>query len=300
MLSLLVCCWFSPVVAAGVRRRRVRLRAEAVLEELRLAGPRLLERVEVVAVADVDERLAPVVHLRQVVEQISRRRERDVGPVADLGRPLLPFRPLDDVGRLERAAHHLLQRLVDALEIVGEVDGDRRRPGRHDAEHVALVDERALDLLEQVADPRRVLEVQVQVVDEQDEDAPGRVVARPGRRQDDALRRGGRRRQRQVGHAAAVHEHERRDLLRHAVLEQFEVLLRQVRHELALGIPGDDVVGHQVDRHPERRLLPQLIRLGRHPLGGLRGRPRGLGQQHRPRQHDGSHHGYPSSNAHHG
>ncbi|MCK7529255.1 MAG: hypothetical protein MZV64_72730 [Ignavibacteriales bacterium] len=98
-----------------VRRRGVRLRAEPVLEELRLPGPRLLERVEVVAVAHVDERLAPVVHLRQVVEQVGGRRERHVRPVPDLGRPFLPFRPLDDVGRLERAAHHLLDRLVDPL-----------------------------------------------------------------------------------------------------------------------------------------------------------------------------------------
>ena len=230
--------------------------------------PRLLERVEVVAVAHVDERLAPVVHLRQVLEQLGRRRKRHVRPVAHLGRPVLPFRPLDDVGRLQRAAHHLLERLVDPLEVVREVDGDRRGARRHDPEHVALVDERALDLLEQVADARRVLEVEVQVVDEQDEDAPGGVVGRPGRRQDDALGRRGRRRQREVRHAAAVHEHQRRELLRHAVLEDLEVVFREVGHELAPRVPGDHVVGHQVDRHPERRLLPLLVRSWQAPPAG--------------------------------
>ena len=176
--------------------------------------------------------------------------------VPDFGRALLPFRPLDDVGGLERAAHHLLERLVYPLEIVGEVDGDRGGARRDDPEHVPLVNERALDLLEQVADARRVLEVEVEVVDEQDEDAPGRVVARPDRREDDAFRRGGGRRQREVRHPAAVHEDERRDLLRHAVFVEIEVVFGEVGDELAPGIPGDDVVGHQVDRHPERRLLP--------------------------------------------
>ncbi|MCK7529254.1 MAG: hypothetical protein MZV64_72725 [Ignavibacteriales bacterium] len=175
-------------------------------------------------------------------------------------------------------------------------------PGRHDAEHVALVDERALDLLEQVADARRVLEVEVEVVDEQDEDAPGGVVARPGRRQDDALRRGGRRRQRQVRHAPAVHQHQRRDRLRHAVFEELEVVLRQVGDELALGVPGDDVVGHEVDRDAERRLLSQLVGLGQAPpWRGLRRALRGLGQQHRPGQHaPNAITGYPRNNARHG
>ena len=77
-------------------------------------------------------------------------------------------------------------------------------------EHVAVVDQRLRDLLEELADAAGVAEVQVQVVDEEEEDAAGGVVGRPRRRQDDALLRRRRRRRRDVEDAAAVHEHERR------------------------------------------------------------------------------------------
>ena len=53
---------------------------------------RLRERIEVVAVADVDERLAPVVHLLQLPHHVLRRRERHVRAVPDFGRTLLSLR----------------------------------------------------------------------------------------------------------------------------------------------------------------------------------------------------------------
>ena len=91
--------------------------------------------------------------------------------------------------------------------------------GADDAEHVAFVNQEAKHLLDQIAGPRRLAELQVEVVDEDQEDAAGGVVGRPALRQDDAfLHRCGRRRQR-VEHAAAVRQHERHDLLLDAVLQ---------------------------------------------------------------------------------
>jgi len=78
-----------------------------------------------------------------------------------------------------------------------------------------------------------------------------------------------------------VHEHQRRNLLRHAVFENLEVVLRQIGDELTLRVAGDDVVGHQVDRHAERRLLARRRGGRRLALRGLR-RWRRLGRQDRP------------------
>ena len=72
--------------------------------------------------------------------------------------------------------------------------------------------------------------------------------------QDDALLGRRRRRRQQVVHAAAVHQRERRDVLRHAVFEDLEVVLRQVRHELVLAVADDGVHGDQVDVDAEGRL----------------------------------------------
>ena len=75
---------------------------------------------------------------------------------------------------LQAGARDLLDRLVEPLAVVGQVDRDRRGAGRDDAEHVAVVDQLLRDLLEQVADAAGVAEVEVQVVDEDQEDAARR------------------------------------------------------------------------------------------------------------------------------
>ncbi len=113
-------------------------------------------------------------------------------------------------------------------------------------------------LLQQLADQWRLDRREMQVVDDQHEDASGGVSGGPGARQDDALGSGrgwGRRRLQDVEHAAAVNHHQRRDLLRSAVLEHLEVVLAEVRHELAVGGAGNHVEGHEVDADPKRRLL---------------------------------------------
>ncbi len=94
------------------------------------------------------------------------------------------------------------------------------------------------DPLEQIANAAGVAEVEVQVVDDDQEDAAGRVVARPRRRQDDAFLRRRRRRGLQVVDASAVHERQRRNVLLDAVLEDFEIVLREVGDELILRCSG--------------------------------------------------------------
>ena len=92
------------------------------------------------------------------------------------------------------------------------------------------------DLLQQRPDQRRLGGGEVQIVDEQHEDATGGVGPRRRPRQDDAFRRisggeiGGRQ---HVEDAAAVHHDQRCDLLRDAVFEHLEVVLAEVGHELA-------------------------------------------------------------------
>ena len=203
--------------------------------------PGLRERIEVVAVADVDERLAPVVHLFELPHHVVRRRERHVRAVPDFGRPLLPLRHVEDVLGREPCAGDLLDRFGQAAAIVGQVDGDRRRPGGDDAEHVSFVDQLLGDLLEQLANPAGVAEVEVQVVDEDEEDAARRVGRRPRRRQQNAFRnrRGGRRRD--VVAAAAVGQRERDDFLRNAVFQNLEIVFLQVGDELAAVVANDDV-----------------------------------------------------------
>ena len=93
-----------------------------------------------------------------------------------------------------------------------------------------------------------LLEVHVQVVDEDQEDAPGGVVGRPRRRQEDAFLQRRRRRADVVDDAAAVRQHEGDDILLDAVLVDVEVVLRQARDELPLVVADD-----RRPRSPDRR-----------------------------------------------
>ena len=92
-----------------------------------------------------------------------------------------------------------------------------------------------------------VAEVEVQIVDDEQQDAAGGVGGRPRRRQDDALLRRRRRRRRDVEDAAAVDQRERDERLRHAVLEDLELVLLEVGDEQPLVVAGDHVGRHQVD-----------------------------------------------------
>ena len=138
----------------------------------------------------------------------------------------------------------------------------RRRTGRDDAEHVPFVDQLLGDLLEQIADATGVAEVQVQVVDEDQEDAAGGVVGRPRRRQEDAFLHGRRRRRGDVVAAPAVGQRERDELLLNAVLEDLEVFFLQVGDELAVVVADDDVRRDEFDARGEIGLA-LILRLDR-------------------------------------
>ena len=128
-------------------------------------------------------------------------------------------------------------------------------PVRDDAEHVAFVNQQAHHPLDQIAGPRRAAEIEMQVVDEEQEHAAGRVVGRPVPRQDDAFLHRRRRRSLHVVDASAVREHERRDLLLDAVFVDFELVGLDVGDELiALLIANDHVGRDEIDADPERGL----------------------------------------------
>ena len=63
-------------------------------------------------------------------------------------------------------------------EIVGRVDFDGRRAGGHESDQVVLVHELVANLHQRLLDARRVADLQVLVVDEDDEDASRRVGLR--------------------------------------------------------------------------------------------------------------------------
>ncbi len=165
----------SLVVARCCRHRRSSPATAAVRAPCAPASSaRLLERIEVVAVADVDERLAPVVHLLEILHQVVGGRERDVRAIADFRWTFGADGRVEDFIRPQARARDLVDRLVEPRLVVGHVDRDRRRAGRDDAEHVAVVNQLLRNLLEQLADAAGVAEVQVQVVDEDQEDAARR------------------------------------------------------------------------------------------------------------------------------
>ena len=91
----------------------------------------------------------------------------------------------------------------------------------------------------------------MQIVDEEQEDAAGRVVHAADGRQNDAFGRRRRRRFEHVGDAAAVAHRHRRDVLLDAVLVDFEVVLLQVGDESALLVLDDHVHRDGVDLDSE-------------------------------------------------
>ena len=98
--------------------------------------------------------------------------------MTQLGRPLRALHALDDFLGLQPAAGDFRDQRIEHLPVVGQLLGDRRVAGRHDAEHVAFVNQQLEHLLDQIARARRAAEVEVEIVDEDQEDAPGGVVGR--------------------------------------------------------------------------------------------------------------------------
>ena len=146
--------------------------------------------------------------------------------------------------------------LVQAPPVVGQIDLDRGRPGGDDAEHVAFVNQLARDALQEISDAGRVAEIQVQIVDEDEEDAAGLAGGGPRRRHRQTLDRLPRRGGDVVG-AAAVRQGKRHERLRHAVLEDLEVPFLEVGDELSLVVANDHVGGHEID--PRREVGPPLF-----------------------------------------
>jgi hypothetical protein len=171
-----------------------------------------------------------------------------------------------EVSRLRKIseAFRPLPRIFDA-EVVGQARLDARRAARQHRHQIAVVQQVVRNVLNELAHVRRVLRLEVHVVDEDEEHAPGHVLHRALRRQHDAFGRRHRRcrgRRQHVEGAAAVHERERRNGLRHVVFEHDEIVLREVRHEAAVLVARDDVGRDRRDTRPEGGLGRRRRRLG--------------------------------------
>ena len=140
------------------------------------------------------------------------------------------------------------------------------------------MDQRARDFLEQVADAAGIAEVEMQVIDDDQEDAAGGVVLGARGWQDNALLSRRRRWGRQVMHAAAVHQREAGKLLLDAVLVNFKIALGQVGHELVLAVAHDCIRRDVVNGHAKLRLAA-LGRCRRRGCLGAQGRGQGQGGQ---------------------
>ena len=104
--------------------------------------------------------------------------------------------------------------------------------GAHDAERVAVVDERAQGLPQPVARAPGVAGLEMEVVDDDQKDSASGVVRRPPLRQDDS-RLGGRRRWCQkIVDALSMRQHERDDRLFHTVFVDLHLAGLEVGDEL--------------------------------------------------------------------
>ena len=112
--------------------------------------------------------------LLQVVQHVVHGLEGDVRAMHDFLRRLARRRLLDDLGRLQSAAGNLVGRFFHARAVVGQVDRNRGRAGRHDAEEIAVVHELFRHVAEQAAHAMRVAELEVKIVDDEDDDAARR------------------------------------------------------------------------------------------------------------------------------
>ena len=99
---------------------------------LLLLEPGLGKRIEIVAVAHINECLAAIVDLFQLAEHRVCRRKGDVRPMPHLRGALRASRRGDNVPGPQRGARNLADPVVEPLAIVGEIYRERRRPGRDD------------------------------------------------------------------------------------------------------------------------------------------------------------------------
>ena len=261
------------ILLAGARLGHVRLSARRVADA-RHRGDRVVElrRQEVrVALADQEDRLAPLADRSHVDRQAGQRREAHL--VAD---------PLDRGRRVERVALlELVARPVVVLAPLESLDGAHgrlvvareqqvadRRQRIHERHHV--VGRQLLgDEVGQVrSGGHRAAPAHVVVVEE-DRDEP-HVVAR---RLQLLVALGSDGTDRLAGGRGRLHLDvlERLDRLRLAVLGHFEVGLGEVADGIALPVRHDDVHADEVDAGSEGRPLRLLSLIDRGILrGGLR------------------------------
>ena len=258
--------------------------AVGATEDLIRALPPRRERVEVIPVAHVDDRLAPVLDLLELPHQIVGGGKRCVRAEPEVARTLPALGPFDDVGDAQPVAFDPADQRFQQPPVVAHVQRHGRRSRREEREQVAFMDQRAGNLLQHGPDMRRIQRVEMEVIDEQQEDPARRGGDGPRRRQDDALRRRQSWRRLHIEDAAAVHQQQRRDLLRLAVLEHHEIVHPQIGDKPAVAISHDDVGGHQLDVSAKDRLLGAGCR--RSSLPRSKQRCRRTDQHHtHPRHH---------------
>ena len=231
---------------------------------------RVLERVEVVPVAHVDDRLAPVLDLLEVRHDVGRRRERHVRAVANLARPLGPsgppmmslgFRPLPAI--LVIASSSRLRSYVMSIAIdEGPVETmPNMSPSWISVFEMRLKRSRMRPVLRKSRCRSSTNSRKMR---------PAASLRRSRRRQDDALLRRRRGRGQQVHHAPAVHERERGHVLRDAVFEDLDVLPCEVGTNCPLASRAMMSVVTRLISNGERRLDGLVGRSGRRRRRGLR------------------------------
>src|SRR5439155_17000478 len=101
------------------------------------------------------------------LKDAGHRREGNMGAISDLYRALRSGWTIDDVGWAQAVAGNSLNCLVHPRPVVGEINRERRRSGRHDGKHIGLVQQVPRDAPEEIADARRLMKIQMQIVDEE-------------------------------------------------------------------------------------------------------------------------------------
>ena len=157
------------------------------------------------------------------------------------------------------AAADLRRRRRHQLAIVGEAGGDARRPARHHRHEVAVVQQVLRQVFDDPLDVRRVLGLDVHVVDE-DRRRRGRPRSRTARRAFGSTMPSGAAATSGAASPVKVRppctSANEVMVCAHAVFEHREVVLGQVGDEAAVAVAGDDVGRHGRDGRPERRLPP--------------------------------------------
>ena len=147
-----------------------RLREAAALDPV-AALARLGERIEVVAGADVENRLPLVVHLLELAEHAVRRVERHLRALAHIARALRRLQQLEHLAGGHRRAANLRDARGDQLAVVGQANLDDDGPLENIATRSPSCSSVFDDRRDEPADVRRVLRLEMQVVDEDQQHA---------------------------------------------------------------------------------------------------------------------------------